>query len=161
MNQKDKAVILKQMENLKGKTIYTAGRLAATGNFSFLSADKKEYWLRISTGFRFRTGQGVLIANLDMFEPTEAIETSPDFDWDTYNWDVQGCNLYDQWMAQVDKKSLIVSDVNVGDFGDLTVVFSNNTVLEVFINASGGECWRFFEGRGGHLVVAAAGVNVQ
>jgi len=64
-------------------------------------------------------------------------------------------------MAQVDKKSLIVSDVNVGDFGDLTIIFSDNTVLEVFINASGGECWRFFEETGDHLVVAAAGVNVQ
>lgn len=152
-----------QLRILKGKVISKIGRLGATGNFSFLSADGKEYWLRVETGFRFRTGERTLIGNLDMFEPADTMRSSPSFDWDTFEWDVKGFNRYDEWAVKFLKEHqgrTTVREITVNNFGDLALTFDDGTMLEVFLNAAHEECWRFFEHDDPeHLVMMGEGLE--
>lgn len=59
---------------------------------------------------------------------------SPDIDYESFNWDVQGNNLLDKWCEEFNKN--LTSD---------------------------DECWRFFEwhGNGEHLVVTGRGIESQ
>jgi hypothetical protein len=163
MNQAEKDNILEQMKDLKHTKLEAIGRLAATGNFYFYSADRTEFVLRVQTGFRFRDKEKILIGNLDMFEPTETIRESPGFDWDSFNWDVIGFNVYDEWAKQFKKEKqeeLYVEKISVGDFGDLTIAFCKDIVLEFFLNSGDGECWRFFaRGWEEHLVITPNGIE--
>lgn len=165
MKQSEQKYILEQMDMLKGKKFVSLTRLGATGNLCFESNDNKEFFLRPQTAFRIRTDNEILIANLDMFEPTEALENSPSFDWETFDWDTQGFNQYDEWATQYNKDKenhVIVKDVEVNDFGDLTITCNHGVIIEVFINATDDkECWRFFErqSKDDHLVVTGQGVD--
>ena len=103
-----------------------------------------------------------MVANLDMFEPTEEIIHNADFNWDFYNWDIYGNNLYDAKIKQLQErqKTLVVQNVQINSCGDLAIQFCQDIVLEVFMNASFDECWRFFQQQSSepHLVMTGQGV---
>lgn len=163
MKQEDKKIISEQVNTLMGKKLSKIGRAAAMAWLTFLSNDEKEYALHLQCGFRICANGETIIANLDMFEPTKSLEESPSFDWETFNWDVQGFNRYDEWTTQYNKdkeKQTIVEVIEVNTFGDLTIKFTNGIIIEVFANAATGECWRFFERKSDHhLVVSAQGIE--
>ena len=96
MKSDDVIFVRKYMEILNGTHWVWAGRAANMGTFVFLNK-KSEYALHIQSAFRIRTEDKILVANLDMYDPLPEIEGSQSFDWDSYNWDVQGANCYDQW----------------------------------------------------------------
>lgn len=163
MNQNDINNIKNQMKVLVGATGFTIGRTASMSWIGFHVGDS-EYALHLQTAFRIRTDEKILIANLDMFEPTETLENSPSFDWDTFDWDVQGFNRYDEWVKQFKKENgeqLTVQKVTVSNFGDLSIELNQNVVIEVFLNTSAEECWRFFErnSKNDHLVVTGQGIE--
>jgi hypothetical protein len=163
MKQSELKSILEQMKILEGKKLYSITRLGATGNICFVSNDNKEFFLRVQTAFRVRAAEKILTANLEMFEPTQALEESPSFDWETFNWDVQGFNCYDEWTKKYNKDKehqAVVENIIVNDFGDLTINCSNNISIDVFVNAATKECWRFFEknAKDDHLVITGQGV---
>lgn len=54
--------------------------------------------------------------------------------------------------------------MEINNFGDLTVYFSNSITLTVYAGtASDEECWRFFEwhGKEEHLVITGRGIQCQ
>lgn len=162
MKQAERDLIKEKMSVLiqqaKG---FTIGRAAAMCWMGF-DVNGAQYALHIQCAFRFRTAEEVLVGNLDMFEPTRAMEDSSSFDWNTFDWDVQGFNRYDEWTLQWKKegRQAVVEAVEVSDFGDLTIRFSGGLVLEVFANNAQNECWRFFERHAKeHLVVTARGMD--
>lgn len=162
MLQADKIYILNCMRVLEGTRLFKVARAAATGSIAFYAGDKKEYMLHLQCAFRFRYAEEMAIANLDMFEPTKAMEADASFDWERYNWDVQGFNCYDEWALHWEKdvREAVVEAVEVSSFGDLTIKFSGGLILEVFINNTQSECWRFFQRHAEeHLVVTALGVE--
>lgn len=162
MTQTDRTHIMEFMSAAKGTQLSKLARAAAMGSAVLKSEDDKEYILHIQCAFRFRTAEEVLIGNLDMFEPTRAMEDSPSFDWNTFDWDVQGFNRYDEWALQWKKEGhqVAVEAMEISDFGDLTIRFSGGLILEVFANNAQNECWRFFERHAKeHLVVTAQGVD--
>ena len=163
MKQEDNKNILREISVLRNSKLSKVGRAAAMAWFTFLSDEQKEYALHLQCGFRICANGEILTANLDMFEPTEALAESPSFDWETFNWDVQGFNRYDEWTVQYNKdkeNNAIVKNVNANTYGDLTIEFSNGITIEVFANAATGECWRFFERKSDkHLVVSAQGME--
>jgi len=167
MKQFEKDFILEKMYVLIGKKLVSITRLAATGNICFISSSEKKYFLRPQNGFRIRTNNEILIANLDMFEPTKSMEENPSFNWETYNWDVIGFNQYDEWTSEYNKNKenqVVVEDISISDFGDLTIKCSNDVIIELFINsANGDECWRFFEddSEENHLVVTGQGIEKE
>lgn len=159
MKQSEQNYISSKMAVLKGEKLFYTGRLAASGDFGFGVKDEKDYCLHIQTAFRLRTDKEILIANLDMFKPTEKLEGNPSFDWD-----VKGSNRYDEWTKKYNKDKdnyVVVENIFVNDFGDLTIKCSNNIIIEIFMNASNDECWRFFErtSKDDHLVVTGKGIE--
>lgn len=163
MDQKDRFYIVAQLTVLKGAVLSDVGRAATMGCFFFTTADSRLFSLHLQSSFRIRTNDRILLANTDMFEPTESLKNSTSFDWDTYNWDQAGFNRYDAWTAlyrEYPQNFLIVKDVTVNPFGDLFLEYNQNMVLEVFINNSIDECWRFFEKSSQtHLVVTGQGLE--
>lgn len=164
MNFDDVAFIRNHMEILVGAQWRTIGRAANLAWLGFLINDF-EHALHIQSGFRVRTKDKVLTANLDMYDPTKTLLESPSFDWGSYDWDVQGDNCYDEWTGEFRKaaQKIIVQKVLVSDFGDLTIQLDNGMIIEVFINSStdDSECWRFFKWKSSHkhLVVTGAGLE--
>lgn len=162
MTQENRGMIQERISCLIGAKGFTIGRAAAMCWIEFEEGSVK-YALHIQSAFRICSGEKVLTADLDMFEPTKEIEEAPSFDWETYDWDVQGFNLFDKWTGEWKKngQEVKVETVKVGDFGDLTIQFSNGMFLEVFMNGSASEYWRFFERNSDaeHLVVTADGIE--
>jgi hypothetical protein len=159
MNTKAVEIIRKHIKVLEGARFFIAGRTAAMAWLGFV-VDNINYALHLQSGFRVRTKEKLLIANLDMFDPTDTVIGDPSFAWEQYDWDIQGNNCYDEWTQRFGKESSdgIVRAVEVSDFGDLTIEIDNGMIIEVFVNSSTQECWRFFErGADHHLVVTGLG----
>lgn len=165
MTREGQDQILEVLRPIIGAKHLKVGRAAAMGWLDF-EKDDKHYALHLQCAFRFRSGPNILMANFDMFEPTEEVENGPSFDWDTWSdmgWDTQGLNLYDAWALNLKKQGgeHVVEAIEVNDVGDLTVRFSGDMVLEVFNNSSQTECWRFFEvSAKEHLVVTGQGIEM-
>lgn len=89
MRQNDLSIIKENLNVIMGAELSQIGRAV---NMAWLSFDisGKEYALHIQTAFRFLKSNEILLANLDMFEPTEELASKESFDWDTFDWDVQG-----------------------------------------------------------------------
>ena len=137
------------------------GRAAAMAWLGFLVNDK-DYALHIQSGFRIRTKEKILVANLDMLEPTLEIKKQSDFDWEKYDWEKKGNNYFDEWVNYFRKecRNGIVEKINISDFGDLTIFIDNGMIIEVFLNSSTNECWRFFErGADKHLIITGSGIE--
>ena len=89
MVQTDKTTILDFMKEAKGTQLTKIARAGAMGSITLISGDEKECFLHLQCAFRLRTAEEVLIANLDMFYPTAAMEEAPSFVWSEFDWDVQ------------------------------------------------------------------------
>lgn len=114
---------------------------------------RREYALDIQCPWRIKdkSNSGIILASYDIYEPNSQIEWNESFDWD-----VQGNNLFDEKVKKIfSSVDINVDYVSVSVNNDLTVGFSNGLILETFINVSSEiECWRFFEkGKDEHLVI--------
>ena len=95
MKQSDKNHIIETLNILKNTKINFIGRIAASGNICFVS-EENEYSIHVQTAFRVIKDGEIIFANLDMFEPSLALESNPNFDFDTFDWDTKGLNLFDE-----------------------------------------------------------------
>ena len=123
-----------------------------------------KYKLHIESFSRFICGDSVVIGKSDIFEQTEAIEGSPDFNWDDFDWDVKGNNRFDELTSRhfgEDDHDFIVNKIMVNKLGDIKIYFANSFVLEVINDVSSDrEAWRFFEANSDyHLVVTGNGIE--
>lgn len=119
---------------------------------SSISLHVQSTWRVINRGKKL-----IQFASSDIYTPNSNLEWSNDFDWD-----IQGINLFDEkskkWFSN--NQDVFVKEYRVNDGGDLQLLFSNEDVLEIFINVSDdSECWRLFEYNSSreHLVVTGQG----
>jgi hypothetical protein len=85
----------------------------------------------------------ILLASNDLFQANSSTEINGNFDWD-----VQGCNLFDEkskkWVEE--NAPVHIKDFSFSVFGDLALFFSNGNALRIFVNISESkDCWRIFE----------------
>lgn len=161
MDFNDLEFIRKRMQVLIGAKWIIAGRISGMAWFGFV-IDNFDFALHVQSGFRIRMNNKIIIANLDMYEPTIEVQKKPDFDWDTYNWEVKGNNCYDIWIQEFRKSNRngVVKNIRISNLGDLTIEIDNGMVIEVFINTSFSECWRFFErSSDDHLIINGKGLE--
>ena len=98
------------------------------------------YLLNINTSLRFSIGNHIITGNSDMSLPNDDVYDSaiPEFTFDNFNWQTDG-NLFDQQLERhfcdKDYDSYIVKDINITKFGDLTITFENDFVIETFCNS--------------------------
>ena len=93
-----------------------------------------------------------------MFEPTSTHQND-----ETFEWDIQGNNLFDERAAMLCCREPIITvrSVELSPTYDLKITFSNDYILEVFVCGStdAGQ-WRLFEpGKSkSHFVVTGYGL---
>ena len=126
---------------------------------------KGKYALDALCSMRFTCGNEVIFAKSDIFLPTEELASSSDFVWDTFEWHVHGNNFFDNKVAKHFRgefQEYIVKNVKVSKFGDMTITFENNFVLEFFADGSGySENWRFGEINSTEPIVILTGNGID
>jgi len=168
MNKKDLNTIYQAMNCLMGQKLQYFMRAGAMGDLGFGDYVEREthqfdenkklipvvdsvprYILHIDTPFRLVCGCDIILANGDMFQPSYTKENEVDFNWSSFNWDVNGNNRFDEIVKNYfgdDPGEFTVKKIMVNKFGDLKIEFEKGFILETFTNVSGSEeCWRFFE----------------
>lgn len=154
---------------LRGKKLNAMGRAAATCWLSFGNqieiagrCGKRtvgELALHLQCPWRIKSGEGVILGSLDMFSPSSTHKEDTSFEWD-----IQGNNLFDEKIPQIvlPTDNVIVCDVMLNKVNDLTIAFSNKMILECFVTlTTAEECWRLFrpDQEYGDLVVTGYGAN--
>lgn len=156
MNSKEIHDANQYLKNIEGGNLVSIGRAASMGWFLF-DKDNDEYALHLQTSFRVTLDEKILFAGADIFQPSEMIAVSEKFDLETFEWDVQGNNLYDENVKLFMEKysqNLTVNDVFMNQLGDLSIQLSERVKIDVFVNMSREECWRFFKRHSdNHLVI--------
>lgn len=151
-----------EVSKLIGLQGLSIGRSAAMAWIGF-GCNNTEYALHLQCSFRFRDMHEILLTNNDIVEPSELLLKNPEFDYDTFKWDVQGDNRYDEWVKSLDldflsKLKVIATKVNT--CGDVIIFFEQDIVLDVFINETVEECWRLFNRNSDchHFVMLGSGI---
>lgn len=138
---------------LQGTKLNAIGRAAAMCWFSFGDLVEIEsrnglrtvgkFALHLSCPWRIQRNSKIQLASMDMFEPASAHRYDK-----TFEWDIQGNNLFDERTAIFCNKEpvITVQSVQLSPTYDLNITFSNNCVLEVFVcGSTDAEQWRLFE----------------
>lgn len=91
--------------------------------------------------------KGIHLGSLDFYVPSNKVKESKNFSYESFNWDVQEKNLFDEkaqkWFSELE--GVTVTAVKMNMFGDAKIDLSNGDRIEVFITATdGNECWRLF-----------------
>lgn len=150
------------IDKVKGAKNIRIGRAADLIWIAMKGIDGEDYALHMQTFFRFCNNEEVLITDMDKYQPISPMTENEDF-----NWDVQGNNLLDKWCDEFNKylsDKIIINSIEINNFGDLKICFSNSITLTVFVDTtSDDECWRFFVWRGTerHLVITGRGIQCQ
>ena len=161
MNSKEINVSNQYLREIEQGNLVSMGRASSLGWILFVKNDE-EYALHLQTGFRIVSDEKIIIASSDIFQPSDRIKSNDEFDYETFEWDIQGNNRYDERVKKFFEKyshNLKVNAVSVNQVGDLSIQLSGKIRIEVFIDMSEEECWRFFKRLSGrHLVIGAEGI---
>lgn len=160
MKLSEKNTIIKSIKKIKGAKNIRIGRSVDLIWIAMKGLDGKDYAIHMQTFFRFCSEEKVLITDMDKYQPISSMTEIQDF-----NWDVRGNNLLDMWCYEFNKNlsdDIFIEFVEINDFGDLKIIFSNSITLTVFVDTtSDEECWRFFEWHSDkkHLVITGEGIQ--
>lgn len=159
------------IEILVGQKVNSIGRTAAMcwisfGNIVEIEGHKGKrkvgkFALHLQCPWRIIDGANILLSSTDMFEPCSDYKEDGDFDWD-----IQGNNLFDE-KARImftEDKNIRVQEVKFSGYYDLTIIFSNQLILECFVDRSlKEECWRFFQPGSDkvHLIITGQGIEFE
>lgn len=98
-----------------------------------------EYWLYTDSAFRFTIGHNIITANADIDLPTQLIASDPNFSFDTFNNRIDGNRRLEEQIERHffdnDFSDYIVKDITVNKFGDFTIYFENDFIIESFCNS--------------------------
>ncbi|MFX0549460.1 hypothetical protein ACOAKC_08985 [Hathewaya histolytica] len=121
-----------------------------------------EYALHIQCPWRITNISKIIVGSYDKYIPNSKIEYSDEFDWD-----IQGANLCDEQLKtlfELHTSNLIVKSVELGNCGELKILFSDNYALQIMPDTStDDEVWRFFQ-KGEekeHLVMTGVGISLE
>lgn len=157
------------IEILIGQTVNSIGRAADMCWISFGDLVEIEnhrgkrkvgkFALHLECPWRITDGSKILLSSIDMFEPSSNYKENEDF-----KWDIQGNNLFDEKTKSMflEDENIIVQDVKLSSYYDVTIIFSNQLIFECFVNCSSkGECWRFFQPGSDkeHLIITGQGID--
>ncbi|MDR1570619.1 MAG: hypothetical protein LBS72_09055 [Oscillospiraceae bacterium] len=122
-----------------------------------------EYALHIQTFYRLVSGNAILLAKNDLYQPSNKARSAESFDRADFDCELLGNNRLDEIMYELagNLDGFVVKSVSVNNFGDLRIRFNNAALLQVIADTSDAfECWRFFRhgDESDHLVVSTDGI---
>jgi len=163
MNKKERIYVSEKLQILVGTKIADINRNHGDIWIDFVDENGKCYVLLMQTLFRLYDNKKILITDTDKYKNNES-----ENDDDSFEWDVQGANIFDKWISLNKEellKGLVVQNVKISEFGDLVISFEKNLILTVYLEVTNEtECWRFFEKGNDEkydLVVLGNGINVD
>lgn len=165
MNLVERKMILDKLAIIQNAKFEKIGRSIDIICIHFCDIDGKKYALHLLNFFRICNQNKILITGFDKYQPTKALLDSPSFDPKTYDCDVQGDNLFDEWVINQGTAILnnsYIKNIELNTLGDLTLYLSNNLVLSIFWDRTNpNECWRLFEVNSDkkHFVITGNGVE--
>jgi len=108
-----------------------------------------KYAMNVECSMRLTCGDEIIFAKSDISLPNTKLANEIDFDWDKFDWTVVGSNYYDEMADKYigeEPFGFIVKKVDTNKYGDLSITFENDFVLEFFADGStGSENWCFYE----------------
>lgn len=183
MNKKDVKIVTEALSKLNGLKLQTVMRAGSMGDFGFGDYVEKEvrrfddekkivtkivsvpkYSFHIDCHFRLSCGDEIVLSRGDIFQPANTLLQNLDFEYNAFNWDVNGNNRFDEIAKEYfsgDPSSFTIKKVKISRLGDVKLYFENSFILEVSPDISGKEeCWRFFEsGSDEHIIVNGQGLG--
>lgn len=165
-----KLVIENKLKVLKGQKLNIIGRASNLFWIGFGEMVKvpqgktgfketSEYGLNVQCMWRLKQNGTILVANMDVYTPK-----SDTMDIEVFNWEEKGSNLFDLKVQGLSKNlgEVYVVKVEATATGDIKLTFTNNWILEIFVDVSDdNECWRFLKSGDldSHMMVSAIGVE--
>lgn len=164
MKHEDFLYLQNKARKIIGARGISFGRVAAMPWINF-AYENSEFALHLQCSFRVRDNFDILVTNSEVFEPSALALKKADYSDDTFDWDIQGNNRYDEWVADLSDsllQDLSVVDVKVSKYGDLTVLLNHGIGIDVFVNSAMDKCWRLFEiDSEEHLVITGYGLDKE
>ena len=146
MTQSEKKITKSKLDILIDKPLHKVDHFEGAITFTFL-VDETIYDLSIICSMRFYKDDSYIFASHDMYQPIDSLFNYDDFVWDTFPWHEKGNNKLDKAIERHFNNNFndyVVKSMQVKQFGDLTIQFTNGYTLEIFSDASGfSENWRF------------------
>jgi len=122
------------------------GRLARDENGKYIRIKEMcgKYGIHAFCSMRFTCENGVIFTSGDIFAPIYKQPYDEEFDWDSFDldsfdWHTIGNTSFDELLAKhFDGKFCdhVVKSVEASPFGDLTISFKNDCMLELFAEGS-------------------------
>lgn len=146
----------KFIEKLEGSLCLDGKRSADMCCFHFECPDGEKFAVHLQGVWRIRTmGRAkILLSTDDIYTPDLNLVRPERFKWSN-----PGTAVYDTEIEKFlhGKEKIFVRKVTIGPYHDLSITFSNDTILEcILVNFALNEAWRFFsltDRKGKHLVV--------
>lgn len=144
VNKKERNYISERLQVLVGNKVADINRNHGDIWIDFVDEHGKCYILLMQTLFRICDNEKILVTDTDKYNKLES-----ESDDDLFEWDVNGANIFDKWVASNKNdllNNLIVQKVKITEFGDLVIIFNKSITLTVYLEVTNNtECWRFFE----------------
>ena len=103
MNSKEINVSNQYFKEIEQGNLVSMGRASSLGWILFVK-DDEEYALHLQTAFRIKVDEKIFLASSEMFQPSDRVRTDDIFDFETFEWDIQGNNRYDERVKQFMEK---------------------------------------------------------
>ena len=144
VNKKERNYISERLQVLVGNKVADINRNHGDIWIDFVDEHGKCYILLMQTLVRICDNEKILVTDTDKYNKLES-----ESDDDLFEWDVNGANIFDKWVASNKNdllNNLIVQKVKITEFGDLVIIFNKSITLTVYLEVTNNtECWRFFE----------------
>ena len=150
-----KAIIANALAVLKGQALCETYRAADMRTFGFgalrqvANGLQPTYTLHIQCAWRLRTEASIVTGSDDFYVPSDKEDRSWRPGTKALSLQDVKCALlvYGEGgkLGQATIEAPTVARVDNDGFGDVTIVFSNGAILEIFPIGSTGEYWRLFE----------------
>ncbi|MCL6444879.1 MAG: hypothetical protein K6T83_15735 [Alicyclobacillus sp.] len=120
-----------------------------------------DYAIHVQCSWRIANQSRILVASNDIYVPSSSWVG----EYDDFDWDVNGNNLFDERIQELFIRNSIqpvVTKVQVDQYGGFKLIFTDDLVLEAFPNSSNDlENWRMFVpyDKSKHFVVSNQGIG--
>ena len=118
--------------NIIGSKISKISRVCDLVSIQFSTCNKMIVTLNIQCFFRVLKNNKVLICSEDMYRCASA------FEQESFEWDIPGKSVYDQTVKKHIKEltNLVVVDCKQNDSGDISIMFEDDNVLQIFVDTT-------------------------
>ena len=117
-------------DELLGSKISQISRVCDLVCMQLTTPKGNELCLHIQSFFRIIKDGDVIICSEDMYRCASSSN------YESFEWDVPGNSIYDQALKKIreDLRNVSIIEYNRNDIGDMSIIFENNLILQIFVD---------------------------